>query len=759
MNKLVSATAKMWLNECRKPRSAGKIKLAVEGGDTVPFETAFSNLAHAYLRDRAPQLLDYALGFQLLEKNEDNTRAVGVLGFLLDDQLLLNPYFFLSGELKGYELLFLKNQNIFVPMKDTWVDYLLSKRNVELGKSVDKNLRQQGVDYPYLGAFSDTPGKRVIASDLEMEEGLGGLAQALGTSPEYPLLVPELVKESSEIANRFLQLIDSRPLLFKPITECYGKNIVKEALVTAQNGTSVCDTAVKIRIKSSSIMEDTVYDPNKDLAIHIYNGNPVKSLSKEASEKLIRDGMYIEDNRKTASVAYKIQKPTRFQGITENGLYSVIIKPTDITDVVVFTDTVTAIKYAFILYLDKFENKYPFTTINTDDILFIESKEKEYKKFLDDLPTVKDIIFKKWSWSEDDSRVTYILVNPEGCNSTPPFRVISGKDGNYKIEFAYRAPVESGIDCGSHYPPEPTFLQIRDSKDGSLIQIRDTVYVPSDTKVIKAINLADIPEEERKFNGHFGSVSDALTYMYKEGTVLKVFDDNYEVSVNDRRMTHKAALLHLMRDHGFRKEAAENIIKSARVYGAEYIVKYAQPYPYPMVDSGIQAPAIPDGPYGADDYFNSGLPLSSPMHMDMPITDTARLQSYADNTRDMLAAPPSQTLMAGVARAANTGKKEILDASILKSLLKGRQSETIVDKYQGKLLSALDAMGRLYFNFLWHNEFFENRYGADKMPDLEDALRTNFDSLGDLVIELKKMAVEPYAGESVDSNLQVINEM
>ncbi len=53
--------------------------LGGSGGETE-FEQAFSSLAYSYLRDKAPRLLDNMVGFQLVERNEDNTKAVGVFG-------------------------------------------------------------------------------------------------------------------------------------------------------------------------------------------------------------------------------------------------------------------------------------------------------------------------------------------------------------------------------------------------------------------------------------------------------------------------------------------------------------------------------------------------------------------------------------------------------------------------------------------------------------------------------------------------------
>ena len=63
-----------WLNILRS-KQLGWAKTAELGGEgnDIPFEQAFSNLAHAYLRDKAPSLLDYEVGFQLLERNQDNT--------------------------------------------------------------------------------------------------------------------------------------------------------------------------------------------------------------------------------------------------------------------------------------------------------------------------------------------------------------------------------------------------------------------------------------------------------------------------------------------------------------------------------------------------------------------------------------------------------------------------------------------------------------------------------------------------------------
>ena len=111
------------------------VKIATLGGkgDDVPFEQAFSNLAHAYLQDKAPGLMDHEVGFQLLDRNAENTKAVGVFAFKVGSLWLYAPMFFLNGDLKGHELLYLKNQDMFVPLKENWIN--LGKSNGKLFSS------------------------------------------------------------------------------------------------------------------------------------------------------------------------------------------------------------------------------------------------------------------------------------------------------------------------------------------------------------------------------------------------------------------------------------------------------------------------------------------------------------------------------------------------------------------------------------------------------------------------------------------------
>jgi len=67
----------------------------------------------------------------------------------------------------------------------------------------------------------------------------------------------------------------------------------------------------------------------------------------------------------------------------------------------------------------------------------------------------------------------------------------------------------------------------------------------------------------------------------------------------------------------------------------------------------------------------------------------------------------------------------------------------MVDRYMGDLMKGMDRLGRILFLYYWHGEEFEDRFGKQDMPELEDGLRNAFEGVGDIILVLKRKAVEP----------------
>ena len=61
------------------------------------FEKAFSALAHTELEQKAPVLFPYLVGFQLVNKTDDEKNAVAVFGFKIGEQWYYCPVFWMNG--------------------------------------------------------------------------------------------------------------------------------------------------------------------------------------------------------------------------------------------------------------------------------------------------------------------------------------------------------------------------------------------------------------------------------------------------------------------------------------------------------------------------------------------------------------------------------------------------------------------------------------------------------------------------------------
>ena len=190
-----------------------------------------------------------------------------------------------------------------------------------------------------------------------------------------------------------------------------------------------------------------------------------------------------------------------------------------------------------------------------------------------------------------------------------------------------------------------------------------------------------------------------------------------------------------MLDEAFRKESAI------------YRVKYADPY---LTNQGEYAPPFPPAEYGYDSYPNGGgVQTSEPQsdHVEVPGLESANTdQNQYDPWRHQ---QPDPNAMQSAQQAGQSGQKEVFDTHMIGGMLKAVREDSLVDRYLGDLLKALDRLGRVLFMFYWHNEEFSDRYGKQDMPELEDSLRNTFESLGDVTLFLKQKTVEPYSGQSM----------
>lgn len=115
---------------------------AMTAVNDLDIEKAVYDQAAGFVENKLTPLMkgDHPLGFEIVKKNDDNTRIVGVFAFKVDKSLLFAPVFFINGEIKG-PLLYRCDTKTFVPANKEWAEYLISSGEMLEGKGRDRSRR------------------------------------------------------------------------------------------------------------------------------------------------------------------------------------------------------------------------------------------------------------------------------------------------------------------------------------------------------------------------------------------------------------------------------------------------------------------------------------------------------------------------------------------------------------------------------------------------------------------------------------------
>lgn len=138
---------------------------APESADEAMFENDFSTLAFQFVQDRAPALMPYMIGFEVVDRTDDGSKAVGIYGYKVDDDFYYIPVFFLNNQIRGVDMILNKKTNSFMPLTENWVDYIVDRHSVTLGKSVSGDVTRS-LEQPDL-TFLKEPKNQALPKSAE----------------------------------------------------------------------------------------------------------------------------------------------------------------------------------------------------------------------------------------------------------------------------------------------------------------------------------------------------------------------------------------------------------------------------------------------------------------------------------------------------------------------------------------------------------------------------------------------------------------
>jgi hypothetical protein len=777
------ASWKHWLKVVRS-HDRSQVKQAEIGGrgDDTSFEQAFSNLAHAYLRDSAPKLLDHEVGFQLLDRNRENTKAVGVFAFKVGAQWLYAPVFFLNGDLKGHELLYIKNQDMFVPLKENWINYLINRKPNILGNAVDRNLSNLGQRQPDFTQLSRSPSKFGSAQPTLKEMMTAAMpafakSATMNTAQAFAELgsainLPAFLKEASmQMLSTLVNSCKTAPELAEAIDSFHGLNIVKEAVAQA--------AARLNRTKVASVLSEAPKTPAAEKSLEVITLDTTVQTklppghTEEDQEKLLRDGVLILDkrDRDNVSIPYHIQVEKRLFNPTESGLYEILVKPGNIERCYVAVFPMGAAKRSNFVTVVRVDGKADWVNTRADHVFALARVEgEEFDKWYDALPEAKSL---------PAGRTRVMLLNKRGDTTAPvrSLREYGETNGStvYEVhlEDYTKFPPKGSISPCCYSDPlnydkyrDGVRLHLNGKKGSSLRASMGDIFVPEGFKILKCEPGEDDVDsaegqgacgcgESKDPPLMPGNLLDAQMELMQKTSSLTVTNNGHAVEIHsgqkqlvEKELSEKQALVSLVQRHGLREEAARDILKQAadkRKF--ECRVKYAEPYGSPMmINSAPNAPSDPGAVMGGESIMGTSVPTQLGIDVGMPVSGMSASQTdrsiYNPNTE------LDQKDLRSVIDAAQSGQREVFDTAMIGSMLRTVRDDGMVDRYMGELTKGLDKLGRILFMFYWHGDRFADRYGKADMPELEDSLRNAFEMLGDVILFLKQKTIEPYPEEA-----------
>ena len=724
-------------------------------------EGAFFQLAYQRLQDTLKNLIPYLVGFEIVKKNEDNTKALGVFGFRSKNgQILFVPAFFINGKVKNLDLLYSKNNEQFYPLNEDFAEMFIKDELLGLGENSRESRSDimrdasQG-DYRQMSVPPRT-GRYAIASVLDYVEDAGAPTKKAFT---------ELLEKDAEFCEAVLR--------FYPL-EKVAKAIALEDGVKYRKSDKASKKINLVKVVKTSDKEE------------------VKKLTQSDKETLMTQGYVIVDDRAAdqKSTFGAVDYIKKFINPDESGFYPYVTK-------------MGGLRYGLVIVRPK-QLQQDFAT---DDTLVIDLESKNGTTYIKDH---KGVFVKDQIRVQDYSVVhkmmvdaaegkpgytnTYILIN-ENLKATQPFRI----NANFKDASGIRRisvePYSEANWCDrgdlggkwdrpgsvhdlprgnyNEHPKKMTeVMLVMTKKQGDRLEYKDKMlYVPAGYKLLKIspadhhraempmypLNSATLSKKEKEEQDKRKQEAEAekeklikgepgypgtLHGMLRDKNIFPMNvhtnGSDYFVDINGAKKQYDdpiKAKIAMVTEVGLDQKAAEELIDSlVPGFSKKGHVKLAftgDVYPQPFEEQPYT------NEFGQSTYVGVGQENSLPT-----------MDSYTGNpTRQDLGTMPEikgvdPKYVTQAVQLAQNGQKEIFDAHTIGALAKYINVGDKISEYVPSLVEAMDRLGRILFLLHWETDKFKEMYGRGDLPELVELVTNVLKNTGDLVIFLKRKSPE-----------------
>lgn len=680
------------------------------------YEVAFADMAYSRLQDEGTELLPYNIGFEIVDKNQEGTHAVGIFVFKINNLTAYAPAFYINGEVKPMVLLFLPEQNLFQPLTEENIRHLLKQSTLQLGASGEKR-DLDSFAQPSLENLITPPrtGRYVAASAKDMLK-----VACYDRTLTEDILVKYAEQSPVNILNFFINNKD----MIKYASKFKFLDALMEACKNIKVASTITETKGKvIEEKDQGFVEEARKLPTREKA------------------KVIREGFLVKEDGDTSTRLYNIQYPSKFQNPNKTGIYLTILEDGTVAPCAVLMfprslDGKHSLKAALVIDLDtrnyclapankvwitdnyEVDDVSSFVNTGTDTLtigkryfLMAPSAFKYKAGKCTETFVVKGKV-------QTDS-LSYVLASPKQCLPWDRRSENSEADKSNSEYFGAQrrgepseALYRTTNECGDIRPTCKLFMS--SSISDNLENVGTGLSVPRNYSFYELNGPLSL--------GDTGTLRFMLK-TYKGFNTLKVRNDGaeYFLKLEDapwKRFSKKANVAKHLDERGFNKADILDILK-----GGEFLVKNAYSPPI-MTDSNYSA--MTQYPFEQTYPATAQAPLTGPQPLGMG---------------ENLYTGPSPGFNEAAAlgdQLAQLGDKDLFEHGILGALATNSDIVSSVSAIIPELKKALDKLGRLIFLFWYKASEFQKMYQVTEYNKYEDLLTRTFKDMGDIVLKLQK---------------------
>lgn len=713
-------------------------------------EKAFLDQAYQAIQNKANPIMKppYRLGFEIVHKNDGNTRMVGIFVFRLGKDLYYAPVFFINGTIKGTDLFYRHSTKTFVPLTNEWVDYLLNLNPVEEGYPVEPRQRMEATP-------SNMDFNRIINPPTTEANMRKFAAETKAAWEDMQKTAKDLPGES--LLRRFI-VEDGGEDAIKKIANTVAKD--KEFARALFYGSDEANYMPDIPAAKQAAAPEA-----EGLTVHfnILHNTDIK----QASADDIRNGYVIEDTRKEASINPIVEAAeSHLETIGEPGVYSVLQADGSMKECIVAVPDHSMLSrtrpHDRIYENNCISRSVPKAKFPELEVIDLDSNHTgsvrcerpiwgTFVMALDKCPDIKD--------SMETGKAYRVFCTRDATLSAPILIVKKDKS-------------PAGLDCYYYVEysktSEPDHVLVNPEYDGEydmdrvLGKFYRFIEVAHEIESTEGNGFQPIRYQDKLELGNRAAL-DAMIYGdgYKKASLERLNEDFFVLKLDvdgkwSPHLTKTATRLCLMAECGMRAETADEFL--AKVIEAKRINFFhksalhlrAQSYPefYSQFNDAYNVQEEPEN-------LNSFALLA---HRDLPLIERGRVgdgvRHAAMNTDTPDIHPgdeqelgnPKAEIPDNVLQTASPielyemsqtkGVGNLFEHGVVGSLTKTYDSVALIDKYIPDLEQGLDRVGRILFLYYWKPEDFAQAYGSDDQVDLENKLLSNFKQLGDMVLEL-----------------------